>query len=185
MKKILFFLFLLPFTGSLSAQINFGYQASGLNTAFYITQTSQFYEGIRWVFGDGSEQWAGSDTIHHTYSSSGTYQVCVYGYPMPPGPIDSICKTLVLQSIGIEEHSEDYLFSLNETSRQLTIQTRLINPAATNAVLTIFDKYGKKVLEKPIRNNPEIIDLQSFKSGNYFINLKFLNKTITKKITLI
>jgi hypothetical protein len=185
MKKFLLILFLLPVSGSLSAQVNFGYQANGLNTAFYITQAGQFYEGVRWVFGDGTETWDGSDTVFHTYPAPGAYEVCVYGYPMPISPVDSMCKTVDLQSIGIEEHNNDFVFFLEEPGKRLIVKSSLPNLVSTNAILVIYNNNGRKVFEKSIWNNSEIIDLQSFKSGNYFINLKYLNKTITKKITLI
>lgn len=185
MKKLLLFLLIIPATGSINAQVNFGYQVNGLNTAFYITQAGQFYEGVRWVFGDGTETWDGSDTVYHTYAAPGAYIACVYGYPMPISPVDSMCKTIDLQPIGIEELSDDFMFFLEEPGKQLIVKSRLLNLISTNAFLFIYNKNGRKVLEKSIRNSSEIIDLQSFKSGNYFINLKYLNKTITKKITLV
>lgn len=185
MKKYILTLITISCISSLSAQINFSYQLNGLSAAFYITQSGNFYEGVRWVFGDGTEVWNNSDTIYHTYSYQGTYNVCVYGYPMPISPVDSLCKEIVVHVSGITEVGVNSIMVYDEANKQLYINLGEILEKPVSASAFIFNTRGRKLIEQAINKQNEIIDLRFLKSGMYIINLKYYQKEINKKIILI
>jgi hypothetical protein len=71
----------------------------------------------------------------------------------------------------------------NPCKGQLNIRSD--NTASNNASLTLFDLLGKQVFKKQISNiDNALVDLKGFTKGNYIINIKMINNTINKVISL-
>ncbi len=111
---------------------------------FTYTGTTDGTDSIIWNFGDG--QVASGNTALHTYSVSGTYNVCVTIYT--PCGIDSVCKSVtatglavpVLDLADIKVYPNPANDELNITGIQQTTNYRLLAITGVTIQAGIFSK---------------------------------------------
>jgi PKD repeat protein len=80
----------------------FAYSQVGNGTVNFINQSTPVgnsstpWISYYWTFGDGSSYWGGNNS--HTYTSNGTYQVCVWVIDSSSGCSDSYCSNVIITS---------------------------------------------------------------------------------------
>lgn len=77
-------------------QVNFGAAVNFLSVSFNDSSQVNFAQSYQWDFGDGSTDSVASPT--HTYTSTGTYQVCLT--IADTCATDSTCKTIIVNCTG-------------------------------------------------------------------------------------
>ena len=77
---------------------DFSYSTNGRNVVFTDNSTSSIWYQQLWNFGDGSSTTTTNSAISHTYTSSGSYNVCLYIADSVNVICDSICKTVVVNA---------------------------------------------------------------------------------------
>ena len=172
MKKI--FLLILTIGGlSIFGQIDYTRQTTGLSTTFIITQQGQFYESVKWDFGDGNFFQGTNemlDTITHVYASTGNYEVCLVGYPMPASIIDSACKLVDLHSTGISPIKEGFNCTVypNPVDNIAIIK---INNNYVGSSYSIIDLTGKIVGIGMLTNEINPVEMSTLPRGIYIVKV--------------
>lgn len=172
--KTLILSILLLFSIGIRAQVNFSSQVNGLSATFSITQAGQYYEFIKWSFGDGTFSNGGytNNQVTHIYSVAGTYSVCVIGYPMPIAHNDTACKSISVISTGIHANTPEDQVSLfpNPVKDKLSVTMSNSNTALQ---LTVTTTLGKTVYElDKINDQQAAIDLGFLSSGIYLVKIQ-------------
>jgi len=191
MKKLILLLLAVGGFYQMKAQIDYNYQINGLSVTFIITQQGQFYEGVEWDFGDGNTSQGvieTEDTVTHIYSSSGNYEVCVIGSPMPMATPDTACKFVDVVSTGINQIDKKSKIVIypNPFKSATTIIIEDIENYREGLVFTISDISGREIKRLENISNREIkiertINMQSgiylyqlIQKGEYVANGKLL-----------
>jgi len=159
----------------------------GANGVVTFTNTSTSISGgymSVWHFGDNNNSQSTQQHPTFTYSN-GSYTVCLYIYDSICS--DTICKTIVVSPLGVEEHS-----NLNEVSAypnpldaSTTITYTIKNDA--NVVVSIVDVLGKTVAVLESQNKSAgkhniIWNAENVNAGMYLLQIKADEKQITKKL---
>ena len=152
---------------------NFTYVDSSLTVNFSDTisgATSWF-----WNFGDGNTSTIQNPT--HTYSTSGTYTVCLSVSNICNA--DTICGTVTVSPLNVNNYS-DSQFAIkifpNPFSSSTTFQTDNIFKDAT---LTVYNLYGQTVKQiKNISGQTVVFSRDNLASGLYFVRLSQDGKNI-------
>ena len=130
---------------------------------FTYTGTSIGLDSVRWNFGDGST----STSVNplHTYTTSGTYTVCVTVYTACG--VDSSCSNVVVNTTGIVFPSLSNVNvypnptndELNITGVQHDISYRLLSVT------------GVSMLEGKLKHGSNALSLKNFPPGIYILEL--------------
>lgn len=178
MRIILSFILLVLFT-STKAQIDFSYQANGSVVTFSITQMGQFYEGIKWDFGDGTIDYG--QTVNHIYFTSGNFSVCVIGYSQPISTPDTMCKSvpMLVTLISDNQLGNEIKYYPNPVKDQLNL---IMSSQAKNGKLELTDIQGRVLLSQNTTDLLSAIDMKSFSPGLYFVKIQNHSETSVFKI---
>lgn len=130
-----------------------------------------------WDFGDGDTSLAQNPV--HTYSSSGTYYIC-----LTVGDscvTDSYCDSVTILAVGIDDNfsseSEVTIYpNPNNGSFTISIEN------SKNTVIEIYTISGQLILQKSIIQNSTKINLTKHLKGMYFVKIENDNKVVVKKI---
>jgi PKD repeat protein len=125
-----------------------------------------------WNFGQGNN--ATQQNPVHTYSQGGIYTVCLTA-TASGGCSEKICKTLSIPT-GINELQENIIVRVfpNPTSGLFNFSCSIIPKE-----IFITDIIGQRIITIPKIN---AIDISSFPSGVYFLNVKTEKGTFVRKI---
>ena len=130
-----------------------------------LTNTSVNATSYQWELGNGITSNATDTTI--TYTSPGSYSITLVAINNC-GDSDTLIQ--VIQVLGLFDlASEAIIVYPNPTTDIVFIQ--LIDKGLMGEKITLFDIAGRKVIEKVITQENEFIDLTSFKSGIYLLNI--------------
>lgn len=156
---------------------DFSYAENSAGVMF--TNLSQKADSYLWDFADGTTDTAANPT--HLFPAQGTYNVklIAFRHCMP----DTVAKTVTVTSaVGLNPSPETVveLFP-NPTSNYLRISG--LDDYTDIAVYSID---GKKVMEKYVSANTEVVDTKNFTSGIYVLRItnhrgEFLRKIFVKK----
>ncbi|MEN9523430.1 MAG: hypothetical protein RL065_1807 [Bacteroidota bacterium] len=85
---------------------SFTSSSTGLNATFTNTSTGS-YHSLLFDYGDGTGQ---SNVNTHTYATAGTFNVCLtlYKDQLANNPCDTICQSITVTSIGINELKNNF-----------------------------------------------------------------------------
>lgn len=167
---------------------NFTYTVTGCDVAFTNTSTgTNTATNYYWSFGD-SQFDNGASIAPHTYSTSGTYSVCLNIAVQAPGAFcgNTTCKLIPVTctGAGIADLLDDNALSIypNPTSGKFQIKVGNVHSAIGEMELEIYNILGDKVHEQVLNSKNETVSSNS-PNGVYF--LKFILKdgsSIVRKI---
>ena len=157
-------------------QASFSYNAVDLLVDFTNTSSTGTY---LWDFGDGNTSSLNSPS--HTYSSDGTYTVCL----ILTTACDTLssCQNISVQgsSLSIEDESiEGFKIYPNPANSEVFIEVN--HPDA--AVILLIDANGKLISTKQINNSIEKINVSDFSSGIYSCQILNNKNTIIQSLKL-
>lgn len=171
------------------ADANFNSSSAFLTSSFTNVSTCNncVSSAYTWNFGDGGT--SNSTNPSHTYTTAGTYTVCLKlsGTNANAEPcIDSFCKTLVVNSnVGLQEKE---LHKLTIYPNPASSEFTLLNPTNKEMKeLIMIDLTGKVVFRKNLNNTTikELtIDTQLFAKGIYEIQLNTGDQLYRSKLSI-
>ena len=165
------------------------------NSTSYFTNTTSGggSYAYSWSFGDGNT--SSLENPSHSYSSAGTYNVCLTVYDL----IDSLCSDTYCTNVAVLSGSDD-IDSLGGSNLN-SLNTKIIdaslsiypNPAKENinidfngeqANVLIYNSLGSVVLEKLINKNENNISTVHLETGIYIVTLKTENGINRSKLII-
>lgn len=138
-----------------------------------------------WDYGDGSALGTGMNP-NHTYSANGSYQVTL----TVNGPCDTTnySETVTIAEISVDEMElSDQLYVFPNPSKGSFI-IEFKGSAMDDVGLKVFNSIGQEIYVKKLgmvsTGQVELIDLNGFESGVYFIEVSSQSEIWVKKIVL-
>jgi pimeloyl-ACP methyl ester carboxylesterase len=120
-----------------------------------------------WDFGDGSI--SSNPTEQHTYSNPGTYTACLDVTNIVTSCAAQTCQTITVdQFIGVSEIAE---WPAEIYPNPLSNGQKLTVRIEQKSVFTLYDSYGRKLLETALPAGENQLDLSGFSVGVYFVQL--------------
>lgn len=195
MKKHLLFIFGFLITATLAkAQCvaDFTYTVSGGTVSVSGTGTPTASGVYGWQWGDGTTMPGSGQNTSHTYTTSGTYSLCLtYAAYIPPtsGCTTQVCKNVVVSFVGVNEYTnflKSISISPNPAKSFVNIDYSLTKSSKLG--ISILDVTGKLVdnveseKELEVGNHTKRYNTEHLSSGIYFIRFKTENGVETKKL---
>jgi hypothetical protein len=98
---------------------------------------------------------------------------------IPPGTIYRFSSS---PTVSVHTPSIDHEVAIYPSIVQNDFVIRFDNPDFNEALVEIFDAYGKLISQQPITNKIEMINAQNLNTGMYFIHIKTEKGEAVKKI---
>jgi len=134
-------------------------------------------------FGDGSPLHFGVfDTINHTYSSPGSFQVCLEISNFAGDCTDTYCTIINLTSRVSEPGLSDIEVTLSPNPSRTQSLVRVDNAQLNGAVL--YDVFGKAIWQKALTGNVFEIETELLPTGVYLLQLKTDKGSVTRKLVV-
>ena len=134
--------------------------------AMTFTNTSVNGTNYSWDFGDGNTSSLQNPT--HLYTAPGNYNV----YLITSNACgDADTSFQVVGILSLNETAKGSTFAVYPNPTQNTVLVSGLAIYLKGEKITLFDIAGRKVIEKVITQENEFIDLTSFKSGIYLLNI--------------
>ncbi|MEO0583779.1 MAG: LamG-like jellyroll fold domain-containing protein [Bacteroidota bacterium] len=157
--------------------IDFSTTSSGSNYTFTpSTNANVDINNIRWDFGDGSTQILLPGTsAQHTFSTSGTYNVCAIANvgdgDGTTSCSDTVCQTFTVigTNVNVSEPTGIQVYP-NPFQDQMTVQ--LTASHWRNASITVVDIRGRKMYETTAKELSVVIPAQGWAEGLYIISVR-------------
>jgi PKD repeat protein len=128
-----------------------------------------------WDLGDGTTSTQCDPT--HTYPSDGNYTVCLTT-TSSDGCTDSICQTVSIQGVGVNENSATgFKMYPNPTEGLVTITTQ------ANATVQLINIVGEVVWTSSVIKTADL-DFSDLSKGSYFVKVNTNGKIETKKLII-
>lgn len=163
---------------------NAGFSSFVVGNTVTFNNTSSDGKAFFWNFGDGNTSTDVSPT--HLYGNGAIYSVLLAAENFCG--TDSLVKTIDVNSTGIDEVSNKNGLVVfpnpAPSSANLQINTSLVGE---NATLIIYDMNGKMLHNEVLPTNTVLtrtLQASQFAAGEYFIELRGTNKTLTQKLIL-
>ncbi|MES2761132.1 MAG: T9SS type A sorting domain-containing protein [Bacteroidota bacterium] len=193
MKKRLLFIFagmLSLLVAKAQCNANFTYSISANTISVTAATTATGTAFYAWQWGDAFSVPGSGQSASYTYSTSGTYSLCLtyieFGFP----PCSTqVCQNVVIGSVGIKEYTNaDNRFNISPNPAGSFINVDYSLTRSARLSISLMDVTGKLVdhieAEKDIQigNYSKRYSLEHLSSGIYFIRFKTENGTETKKL---
>lgn len=157
----------------------FTYSATGLTATF--TNTTSGGMNYFWDFGDFATSTLTNPV--HTYTTGGTYWVCLtavnqYGCP------DSLCQQVTVGPQGMydfEKINSIILFP-NPAHRKFLI--KLQNNVNENNSVSLYNMMGEKILEQKLNGTETLIDVSEISAGIYYVRVTGESFSAAKQIVV-
>ncbi len=133
-------------------------------------------DSFYWDFGDGTTL-ANIPSPNHQYTQFGSFEVCLYLFN--ECGMDSSCKTVEIGPVGIqstENEQEIQIFPNPSKDGLFTLKTTQMGQ------LNIFDAQGKLLIQRQINAPQTTLDLQSYGSGVYLLELQLDNSILRRQL---
>ena len=93
----------------------------------------------------------------------------------------AMSQALLASAIGINEMNKELLYILtpNPANDNITIT---INSKEENLSVDIYNTLGQLVIEQKMQNSTEYIQIDHLQAGTYFVKVKGLKGSLTKKL---
>lgn len=155
--------------------VDYSWTTSNLSATFNDTSIGSL--AWWWDFGDGIT--SNSQNPTHIYATSGNYQVKLY-VENNIKSWDEITKTITVPNLSIADYNQK-IFSVfpNPTSDSITINW---NTNFNHANYLICDVSGKIIAENQLTNTTNLIAMQDFSKGIYFLKINTENSSQIIKI---
>lgn len=150
--------------------------------------------GYAWQWGDGTTMPGSGQNTSHTYTTSGTYSLCLtYAAYIPPtsGCTTQVCKNVVVSFVGINEFTnflKSISISPNPAKSFVNIDYSLTKSSKLS--ISILDVTGKLIdnieSEKEFEagNHIKRYNTEHLSLGVYFIQFKTEHGTEAKKLII-
>ena len=155
----------------------FTYTVTG-NTVNFSDHSTGTISAWNWSFPGGTPSSSNTQNPIVTYSTSGTYSVCLTVTLWLAGCTDTTCGTVVVTPMGIQHLSIDEEVSIypNPFSSSTTLHT---DNLLKNATLTVDNCFGQTVKQvKNISGHTVVFSRDNLACGLYFLHLIENNKTL-------
>jgi PKD repeat protein len=149
-----------PGTGCANPVAAFTSSVVGLQVTYANASTTTGSVNYLWDFDDGITSTEANPM--HAFPTDGTYNVCLA--VTDSCGVDSVCESVTVAALplGLEDISlNDFVLIPNPTNG-------VVKLAGSKGELSIYDIYGKQIIEK---TSDRILDISEFKSGIYWVNL--------------
>ncbi len=150
------------------------------NDTVYINNTSSGGTEYYWDFGDGTPLHPGG-TPYYVYENSGTYNVTVYAINDCGTSTFTIPVTINIV-VGLYDIDQDVEFSISPNPTSDFIQVDLTGESFTKAGLHLYDVSGKRISGLLTEDNITTMDLSSYPSGMYFLQIVIEGRTSISKV---
>ncbi len=158
----------------LPPQANFNFVSNELSVNFINMSSAGTYN---WNFGDGYGSSLVSPT--YTYTSSGTYTVCLT--VTDQCATTTVCHNVTVSLVGIEgEILENINIYPNPASSNINIYFSELMESS----IELFDNIGQKVAEYKFKSKSNVVYLNKFNEGMYYIKIKTDKGTTSRKIII-
>ena len=131
-------------------------------------------------FGDGTFD-STSTSPEHIYPKDGKYICCYTVYNAKLAETDTQCDTVIVKLTGINEMSNPlnaYHIYPNPANSIITIDGATLQ----NALLSIYNTIGELILQKPLSNGKNEMDVSNLSKGVYIIKIENLQGVIQQKL---
>jgi hypothetical protein len=136
----------------------------------------------KWDFGDGKSDSLTNRPLHE-YDSPGTYTVCLtVSDPISQLSFDT-CRTILIQ--GIENTNSDLKCMIYPNPAQDYVFVKMNTDNSKSIKLSLFDYTGRILFSKETLDENQIINLNAYNPGVYFIKVENGNENFTRKIILV
>lgn len=159
------------------------FTANGFNGTYVFTASPfSLQNTYLWDYGDGSPMGMGV-VSNHTYTTSGTYTVCVI-MSTPSGCTGTFCDTVNVVISGIEENGgiSPVTFFPNPATSEMQLHYFLA--ASATITTSVVDVAGRTLLtqsaEKSSGEQNDRLDLSSLAPGTYFLRVQTANGGVNK-----
>ena len=143
-------------------------------TFFDTTLTNNPIAAWMWEFGDNGISFQTSPS--HTYSTDGVYLVCLTVVDVCGN--DSVCKSVVITSTGINEASSNLELMLYPNPTQGIVNIQGL-PSNASCKLEVFSLDGRLMLSKFSKfRTTESLNLEQYRSGLFHLRVSKDNQTI-------
>ncbi len=206
MKKVLFPLLLILLACSSKAQV------LSMGAAFEKSKLTQHCEGLTidfaispainagemafadasigaasylWNFGDASPL-EKSINPHHTYTHNGVFEVCLKA-TSPSGCADSLCKSVTVSNMSIEQLSSEILLSVSPNPTSGVINVDVTNMNVKNSAIKVYSIIGKELEHLDVNEVSQDlyqIDLSREVDGFYFVRVQTPKEVFTWRVAL-
>ncbi len=159
---------------------NFSWTSIGLTVNFINTSSFNPEYSIQWTFGDGSS--SSLQTPTHTYSSFGSYDVCLIVTDYTCNMSDTLCQTVLIT--GVQEISGDSKITVlpNPASYFITVS----NVGSFNSI-QLFNSLGAEVILPvlhPSSSHDVMISLPPMPEGVYWLQINTDEGRATRKVVI-
>jgi large repetitive protein len=150
------------------------FTSTGINGTYgFLAAPFDIQNTYSWDFGDNSPAATGTATTH-TYTVSGTYNVCLT-MTTPTGCTDTYCEMITVVIIGVEESAGILPLSVypNPAAEKLSLDYSLQRASAVSTEL--LDLAGRSLMrvssEKAAGAQHAELDVQSLAAGTYIVRV--------------
>ncbi len=158
-------------------QAQFAYNTNNLTIT--VLDSSLYADSIVWDFGDGTVI-SGGDSVSHTYSAAGTYNVCQYAFNTCQ-QVDTICVavSVTIVSASNPSISEDFRLVSRGDEYELITDMEIKQIQVVNSAGQIL-----KNEQLATRSKTYKLDLGNLGKGVYFIKVTTIKGTDIIKVTV-
>jgi len=177
-------------TNAQTCNASFTYVIAGNTVTFTSTSTGVTSNTLySWSFGD--TQTSTTQNPVHTYTTGGTYIVCLGIADFSNGCVDSACQTIVIPLSGVEDFSNTFV-TLSTFPNPSNTQTSISysTSVAGDVSMEVFDVLGNKVSviensHKAAGNYETKFDTQNLNEGIYFVRITINGREAVTKLTVV
>jgi hypothetical protein len=128
-----------------------------------VTSISDPSAQYTWDFGDGTAQQNGF-TAQHSYAATGSYTICCYMQALCG--IDSICKTVNITNVGLDENLNKELLVINRVEEwEIKSNHNIENYTLINAM-------GQVLMSGNVNSEKVVISKDDLPAGIYILKMK-------------
>lgn len=152
---------------SYTCQANFDHSVSELKASF-TNKSSGDFETLIWDFGDGDL--STKEDPEHTYSTKGTYDVCLTTFDRDKDSCGlTFCDEVTIEDPdGVDElkNSTNVKIYPNPSTGQYNIE---FDKHHSVSRLTVHNNLGKEILKKQVQTDVMTLDLTDFPNGVFYV----------------
>ena len=139
-----------------------------------------------WDFGDGN--FSSQQYPSNTYSTPGTYTVCLAVFDSLQNFCDSTCHTIIVTNVsGLNENKNDLRISLSPNPSDENVTLAFVLEQSGNATISVYDIAGREI-QKPVNEQfsqgkqQRIINTENFAPGAYFVQISVNGQSVISRL---
>ncbi|HYV92100.1 MAG TPA: PKD domain-containing protein [Chitinophagales bacterium] len=161
---------------------NFTWTSNGATIIFTNTSTFSANCSIQWTFGDGGT--SNLLTPEHTYSTAGSYEVCLIVTDNTCNVSDTLCKTVLVVGIDDVIENSKLIVSPNPASQFISVRNLPISSAIK---ISLFNSLGKEISLPQIlkTSSTELqLSLPELSEAIYWLRIESDEGIVMKKLVI-